>query len=140
LIDANGNPWIANFGTDSPSARYSVVQLCGATGNCPIGLAIGSAISPSSGYSLPSAGSQVLLNSGAPLYGTGGPPSFLPLMRLTSVNADMAGNIWAANNWKPSAYIDGISSDPNPGGDGMVIFVGLGAPTKAPSLGPARPL
>jgi hypothetical protein len=61
-------------------------------------------------------------------------------MRLTSVNADMAGHIWAANNWKPSAYIDGVSSDPNPGGDGMVIFVGLGAPTKAPSLGPAKPL
>jgi hypothetical protein len=139
-IDAKGNPWIANFGSASPSARYSVVHLCGATGNCPVGLAMGSAISPSSGYSLPSAGSQVLLNSGTPLYGTGGPPSFLPLMRLTSVNTDMAGNIWAANNWKPSAYIDGISSDPNPGGDGMVIFIGLGAPTKAPSLGPAKPL
>ena len=139
-IDAKGNPWIANFGAASPSERYSVVQLCGTTGNCPVGLAIGSAISPSSGYSLPSAGSQVLLNSGAPLYGTGSPPSFLPLMRLTSVNVDMAGNIWAANNWKPSAYIDGISSEPNPGGDGMVIFVGLGAPTKAPSLGPAKSL
>jgi sugar lactone lactonase YvrE len=137
-IDAKGNPWIANFGSASPSARYSVVQLCGATGNCPVGLAMGGAISPSSGYSLPSAGSQVLLNSGQPLYGTGGSPSFLPLMRMTSVNADMAGNIWAANNWKPSAYIDGISSEPNPGGDGMVIFVGLAAPTKAPTLGPAK--
>jgi hypothetical protein len=137
-IDANGNPWIANFGTASPSSRYSVVQLCGATGNCPVGLAMGDAISPSSGYSLPSAGSQVLLNSGQPLYGTGGPPSFLPLMRLTSVNADMAGNVWAANNWKPSAYVDGISNEPNPGGDGMVIFIGLAAPTKAPTLGPAQ--
>lgn len=137
-IDAKGNPWIANFGTASPSARYSIVQLCGATGNCPVGLAMGGTISPSTGYSLPSAGSQVLLNSGTPLYGASGPPSFLPLMRLTSVNADMAGNIWAANNWKPSAYIDGISSDPNPGGDGMVIFIGLAAPTKAPTLGPAQ--
>ena len=137
-IDAKGNPWIANFGSASPSNRYSIVQLCGATGNCPVGLAMGDAISPSSGYSLPSAGSQVLLNSGQPLYGTGGPPSFLPLMRLTSVNADMAGNIWAANNWKPSAYIDGISNEPNPGGDGMVIFIGLAAPTKAPTLGPAQ--
>ena len=137
-IDAKGNPWIANFGSAAPSSRYSVVQLCGATGNCPVGLAMGDAISPSSGYSLPSAGSQVLLNSGQPLYGSGGPPSFLPLMRLTSVNADMAGNVWAANNWKPSAYIDVISSEPNPGGDGMVIFIGLAAPTKAPTLGPAQ--
>jgi hypothetical protein len=58
-------------------------------------------------------------------------------MRLTSVNADMAGNLWVANNWKPRGLQDLVL---NPGGDGMVIFVGLGAPTKAPSLGPAKPL
>lgn len=134
-LDAKGNVWVANFGTSSPSARYSVVQLCGATSNCPSGIAMGSAITPSTGYTLPSAGSQVLLNSGQPLYGTGAPPSYLPLMRLTSVNADMAGNIWAANNWKPSGLNDLLL---NPGGDGMVIFVGVAAPTKAPSLGPAQ--
>jgi hypothetical protein len=39
-----------------------------------------------------------------------------------------------------SAYIDGISSDHNPGGDGMAIFVGLGTPTMAPSLVRAKPL
>ena len=134
-LDAKGNVWIANFGTSSPSARYSIVQLCGATSNCPTGIAMGSAITPSTGYTLPSAGSQVLLSSGQPLYGAGAPPSYLPLMRLTSVNADMAGNIWAANNWKPSGLNDILL---NPGGDGMVIFVGVAAPTKAPSLGPAQ--
>lgn len=134
-LDAKGNVWVANFGTSSPSARYSVVQLCGATSNCPAGVAMGTAITPSTGYTLPSAGSQVLLNSGQPLYGTGAPPSYLPLMRLTSVNADMAGNIWVANNWKPSGLNDLLL---NPGGDGMVIFVGVAAPTKAPSLGPAQ--
>ncbi|MBU3563589.1 hypothetical protein [Polynucleobacter sp. Tro8-14-1] len=137
-LDAKGNVWVANFGTASPSARYSIVQLCGATSNCPTGLAMGSAITPSTGYTLPSAGSQVLLNSGQPLYGTGSPPSYLPLMRLTSVNTDMAGNVWAANNWKPSAFNDVNPNDANPGGDGMVIFVGVAAPTKAPSLGPAQ--
>ena len=137
-LDAKGNVWVANFGTASPSARYSIVQLCGATLNCPTGLAMGSAITPSTGYTLPSAGSQVLLNSGQPLYGTGSPPSYLPLMRLTSVNTDMAGNVWAANNWKPSAFNDVNPNDANPGGDGMVIFVGVAAPTKAPSLGPAQ--
>jgi len=101
---------------------------------------MGTAISPSTGYSLPSAGSQVLLNSGSPLYGTGAPPSYLPLMRLTSVNADMAGNIWATNNWKPSAINDIAPNDANPGGDGVVIFIGVAAPTKAPSLGPAQSL
>ena len=137
-LDAKGNVWVANFGSSTPSARYSIVQLCGATSNCPAGVAMGSAITPSTGYTLPSAGSQVLLNSGQPLYGTGAPPSYLPLMRLTSVNADMAGNIWAANNWKPSAYADVNPTDANPGGDGMVIFVGVAAPTKAQSLGPAQ--
>jgi streptogramin lyase len=134
-LDAKGNVWVANFGVDLPSLRYSIVQLCGATSNCPTGVAMGTAITPSTGYTLPSAGSQVLLNSGQPLYGAGAPPSYLPLMRLTSVNADMAGNIWAANNWKPSGLNDLLL---NPGGDGMVIFVGVAAPTKAPSLGPAQ--
>ena len=134
-LDAKGNVWVANFGIDLPSLRYSIVQLCGATSNCPTGVAMGTAITPSTGYTLPSAGSQVLLNSGQPLYGAGAPPSYLPLMRLTSVNADMAGNIWAANNWKPSGLNDLLL---NPGGDGMVIFVGVAAPTKAPSLGPAQ--
>ena len=134
-LDAKGNVWVANFGTTSPSLRYSIVQLCGATSNCPSGVSMGTAITPSTGYTLPSAGSQVLLNSGQPLYGTGAPASYLPLMRLTSVNADMAGNIWAANNWKPSGLNDILL---NPGGDAMVIFVGVAAPTKAPSLGPSQ--
>ncbi|MBU3601744.1 NHL repeat-containing protein [Polynucleobacter sp. AM-25C3] len=136
-IDAKGNPWVANFGDVAlplDQVPYSVVQLCGATGNCPVGVSTGTAISPATGYTLPSAGSQVLLNSGVPLYGTGSLPSYRPLMRLTSVNADMAGNIWAANNWKPSA----VSDLSNPGGDGMVIFIGVAAPTKAPTLGPAQ--
>lgn len=138
-VDAKQNIWVANFGTSEPSIRYSIVQLCGAVpANCPSGVAMGTAISPSSGYTLPSAGSQVLLNSGQPLYGPNNPvPAYLPLMRLTSANTDMAGNLWVANNWKPRGLQDLVS---NPGGDGMVIFVGLGAPTKAPSLGPAKPL
>jgi len=134
-LDAKGNVWVANFGTAQPSSRYSIVKLCGATSNCPYGVSMGTAITPSVGYTLPSAGSQVLLNSGQPLYGTGATPSYSPLMRLTSVNADMAGNIWAANNWKPSGLNDILL---NPGGDGMVIFVGVAAPTKAPTLGPAQ--
>lgn len=137
-LDAKGNVWIANFGVDLTSSRYSVVQLCGATSNCLNGASMGTAMTPSTGYTLPSSGSQVLLNSGQPLYGTGAPPSYSPLMRLSSVNADMAGNVWATNNWKPSDYVDVNQTDPNPGGDGVVIFVGVAAPTKAPSLGPAQ--
>jgi hypothetical protein len=48
-------------------------------------------------------------------------------MRTTAVVIDRAGNIWTANNWKPDFDID-ITS--NPGGDGMVIFVGLAKPPR----------
>ena len=48
-----------------------------------------------------------------------------PLMRLTNVVIDQAGNIWALNNWKPDFDIDVCC---NPGGDGAVIFVGLAPP------------
>jgi hypothetical protein len=137
-LDAKGNIWVANFGDANISDRYSIVQLCGATSSCSSGASMGTAVTPSTGYTLPSAGSQVLLSSGQPLYGAGAPPSFAPLMRLSSVNVDMAGNVWATNNWKPSIYADINSNDPNPGGDGVVIFVGVAAPTKAPSLGPAQ--
>jgi hypothetical protein len=46
-------------------------------------------------------------------------------MRLTAVVIDRAGNLWAANNWKPKLDIDIIK---NPGGDGICIFVGLAKP------------
>ena len=147
-IDAKDRVWVANFGNeDNPGTRYSLVELCGvSTAHCPPGFKTGDAISPASGWTLPSAGSQVLLNNGQPLYGAGNPPSFKPMMRLTSAQVDMAGNVWVTNNWKPSGVIDvGTPGDPdnrvgNPGGDGIVIFVGIAAPTRAPNVGqPSSP-
>ena len=83
---------------------------------------------------LPTGGEEVTLANGLPLYGnpetsSGEPlplPSHDPLMRLTATQIDRAGNLWACNNWKPSAYIDVVRG--NPGGDGLVIFVGAAAP------------
>jgi len=46
-------------------------------------------------------------------------------MRQTAAVIDQAGNIWSLNNWKPDIDIDILS---NPGGDGVMIFVGLAAP------------
>jgi hypothetical protein len=86
---------------------------------------VGDPISPPTGYTVPSAGSEVLLHNGDPLYGPGAQPSFIPMMRQTSVVIDQAGNIWSINNWKPDFDIDVAS---NPGGDGIIIFVGLAAP------------
>ena len=85
---------------------------------------------------LPTGGDPVLLANGQPLYGNNQldkdgqviPESYQPLMRVTGTSIDRAGNLWCANNWKPSLYIDAKSPNANPGGDGMVIFVGIAEP------------
>jgi hypothetical protein len=48
-------------------------------------------------------------------------------MRTTGVNIDQAGNVWACNNWKPNFELD-HEENGNPGGDGMVIFLGVAKP------------
>jgi len=82
---------------------------------------------------VPSEGSPVLLHNGDPLYGPGADPSFAPMMRQTGVVIDQAGNIWSINNWKPDFDID--TKGENPGGDGIIIFVGLAAPPHPGALG-----
>lgn len=47
------------------------------------------------------------------------------MMRQTSVKIDAAGNVWTINNWKPRFDVDATE---NPGGDGIIIFVGLAPP------------
>jgi hypothetical protein len=138
--DSRGIGWVANFGPiygPQGSLKYSVSKLCGATtGNCPAGFKLGDAITPATGYTLPSGGDEVLLHSGVPLYYPLPVKSFKPLMRLTAVQIDMAGNLWATNNWKPGEINDLLL---NPGGDAAVIFVGLAAPVK-PVLYSAPPV
>ena len=149
-IDAKDNIWASTFGDVSQniqSGKYGVMLLCGATpSNCPAGASIGSPMSPSVGFTLPSGGDPVLLSNGSPLYNVPTPAvvSYQPLMRQTNAMPDIAGNVWVMNNWKPSIVQnllgDGTPSDPNgnPGGDGVVIFVGAGTPTKGPLIGPAQ--
>lgn len=128
-VDGLGNIWVSNFGDLEIGNVFDtgrVSKLCGANpGACPPGLKLGDPISPETGYTLPSEGTQVLLSNGDPLYGPGAPPSFVPMMRQTSVQIDAAGNVWTINNWKPRFDVDVLS---NPGGDGIVIFVGLATP------------
>lgn len=54
------------------------------------------------------------------------------LIRNTAVTIDPSGNVWLANNW--------LTDPPqtNPGGDGMVVFIGIASPVKTPLLGPVR--
>jgi hypothetical protein len=131
-VDDDDNVWVGNFGPQVPGNNYTtagVTKLAGSNpATRPPGLTTGDQISPPSGYTLPSAGAEVLLHDGQPLYGAGPspvpPPNFDPLMRMTAVVVDRAGNIWATNNWKPDFDLDLI----NPGGDGICIFVGLAKP------------
>jgi hypothetical protein len=53
-------------------------------------------------------------------------------MRLTGIAIDPAGNVWVPNNWKR------VPDLANPGGDGMIVFVGVAAPVKTPLIGPVR--
>jgi hypothetical protein len=53
------------------------------------------------------------------------------MMRQVSAVPDRAGNIWVTNNWKPNFTTNTLSPSPNPGGDGLVVFVGLGGPTES---------
>ncbi|MGH3126474.1 MAG: hypothetical protein ACRDPX_01005 [Gaiellaceae bacterium] len=128
-IDGDENLWISNFGQITatnifPHGRLS--KLCGSEPSaCPPGKKAGDPISPATGYPTPSAGSQVLLHNGDPLYGPGAPPSFAPMTRQTSSVIDQAGNVWTINNYKPDFTVDAVA---NPGGDGILIYVGLAPP------------
>ena len=76
-----------------------VSRFCGTEAQtCPRGLTTGDNISGKTGY------------------------GFDGLQRNTGVGIDHAGNVWLANNWKA------VPIQSNPGGDGMVVLVGAGAP------------
>jgi hypothetical protein len=48
------------------------------------------------------------------------------MMRTTGATVDAAGNVWTCNNWKPDFDNDTIGG--NPGGDGILIWIGLAKP------------
>lgn len=129
-VDGDDNIWVANFGPLDLKSDFHTGNLTKLAGNNPDtrppGLNTGDPISPPTGYTLPSAGEQVLLHNGKRLYGNLRIPSFSPLMRVTGVVIDRAGNAWLCNNWKPIFLIDVFNS----GGDGIVIYVGVAKPPR----------
>ncbi len=130
-VDGGGDVWVANFGHMGVTKDYTnacISRLAGV--DSPSGLPLGEAISPETGYTLPTGGSPVTLPDGRPLY-EDGTPCYSPLMRQTSVSIDQAGNVWAVNNWKPRFGTDFPPQHGNPGGDGVVILVGLARPPAA---------
>lgn len=145
-IDGEDNVWIGNFGPLEVGNNFTtggISKICGANpAGWPRGKTLGDPLSPETRYTVQSAGSEVLLHNGTPLYGTGegAEPSYAPIMRCTGLQIDRAGNIWAANNWKPRFTTDvGLFNDGtivvapdegNPGGDGLVIYVGIAPPPR----------
>lgn len=106
-VDGDDTVWVANF-----SGRR-LAQLCGVRTNaCPPGKRrVGAPISPArTGY------------------------GFDGLERITAVQVDPSGNVWAANNWKVKAI------QRNPGGYQIVAYLGVAAPVRTPLIGqPERP-
>jgi hypothetical protein len=54
------------------------------------------------------------------------------LDRNTGIAVDPSGNVWLANNWKPTPLIN------NPGGNSIAVLVGVAAPLKTPLIGTPR--
>ncbi|MEJ5050185.1 hypothetical protein WH221_10105 [Chryseobacterium culicis] len=135
-IDKNETVFLANFGHETDFKNNPTLDMQG-----PFGVTMLRDISkPETAMllTLPTGGSEVTLANGYPLYGTQHKPKlpgskyeelrmqcYQPIMRLTSTNIDGAGNLWCMNNWKPSALVDVFD---NPGGDGVVIFLGIAEP------------
>ena len=120
-FDCKGTMFVANFKRDTVAADLETFDMEGKFG---ITIVYNEDDSTAKLVTLPSGGDQVMLANGFPLYGSGSgsKPSYEPLMRSTGSGIDKAGNLWVMNNWKPSLMTD---LDGNPGGDGIVIFIGL---------------
>lgn len=137
-IDKKNTVFLANFGHETDYADDHTLDMQG-----PFGVTMlrdPSHPKTAKLLTVPTGGAEVTLANGQPLYGTqkkpviaDGQPSghdirmrcHQPIMRLTSTNIDGAGNLWCMNNWKPSALVDVLD---NPGGDGVVIFLGIAEP------------
>ncbi|HEX8620221.1 MAG TPA: hypothetical protein VF911_21760, partial [Thermoanaerobaculia bacterium] len=134
VLDGDGHVWAGNFGPlmakdESENTFHGrLTQLAGkGSDTAARGLQPGDPLSPEHGYTLGSAGEPVTLHNGVPLYGQSADPVYIPFMRTTGLNIDQGGNVWVCNNWKPNFELD-HEANGNPGGDGMVIFIGLAKP------------
>ena len=71
-MDGEDSLWVSNFGPLDVTNNFRsgrISKLCGINQSaCPPGAKTGDPISPASGYTMPSAGSEVLLANGNPLY------------------------------------------------------------------------
>lgn len=120
-VDGADNVWVADF------FGRRVVQICGASGDCPSGFTTGQVITPPAGY-----------------VAAGG------MQHITDVAIDPSGNVWLANNNHDQPRCDApppLDSPPSVeldiqsmscGGNGVVVLFGVAAPVATPLIGPPR--
>jgi hypothetical protein len=135
-VDGDDNIWVANFGRMGVTSEFSgaLSHLKGTNRNAkPEGVDTGTPLSPPTGYTLRSGGAPVTFPNGDLLY-TDGKVCYTPFMRATSCQIDQAGNVWVVNNWKPGFGSDFDPKNGDPGGDGIVVFVGLAPPPRIPPV------
>ncbi|WP_420125877.1 hypothetical protein [Longimicrobium sp.] len=134
-VDGEDNVWVANFGQMGVTQEFSgaLSRLKGTNRDAkPEGVDTGTPLSPPTGYTLRSGGMPVTFPNGDLVY-TDGKVCYTPFMRATSCQIDAAGNVWVVNNWKPGFASDFDPEGGDPGGDGVVIFVGLAPPPRKPA-------
>lgn len=121
IFDKQGTLFAANFSREPENNSNSPAL----SGNFGVTLIYNEDDNSAQFMTLPTGGEGVTLANGFPLYGNNAPACYEPLLRMTATRVDRVGNLWAINNWKPSAFND---LQENPGGDGVVIFVGVASP------------
>ncbi|TDJ15411.1 MAG: hypothetical protein E2O65_12245 [Gammaproteobacteria bacterium] len=133
-IDGANNVWVADF------FGKRILNLCGASANCPFGKQRpGARISPPGRRDADEDG-----KGGG--YGANG-----ALQSITSINIDQAGNVWVANNFindkvclegaavPPSGQGSTVGEErlqPQCDGNGAVVVFGIAGPVAAPLIGP----
>ena len=104
-VDGADNVWVSNF------TGQRLMQLCGVKPeNCGPNAKTGDPVSLDEGYFSDA------------------------LTRVTAVQIDPSGNLWATNNW----ILDGFTHMANPGGHQVVVFIGLAKPIHTPLIGPPQ--
>jgi hypothetical protein len=137
-LDGNDNVWVGNLGPLEVGSVFTgrLTQLAGSRENN--GHRMGDALSPQTGYTVPSAGSQVLLHDGTPLYGKNGPPVLHPddahdcrqhrrrrqcldLQQLETVFRQR--RVWRSRRWHTTKPRRGRNDDLRRCGEAGVMFL-----------------
>lgn len=117
----NNKLFVMNFGNSTITNKYNSINTNGyySLSCCDLS---GNMICPDNGYLIQSGGDPVLLSNGNNLFQNTSVKCYYPLTRQTAGLFDKFGYLWVTNNWKSPFIIDSLY---NPGGDGVLVMLGL---------------